>query len=641
MGYGERLSETVNEITTGENGARNVEDEPRREITAAQLRGMNRGILNSGVIENAPDYKKVRGSASVKSLIRHIDNYEAAMKRMRIPHEASTDQEFMNEMAQVNGEVFAYMQEMQSYLIRKAQGYAKKGKKYAGVMGVCAAAATNIRTQMDWVNKIQENCFYALRKGLGVPYGAKYEDLMKTVNFYQETEDTERNFLGQGGISTVYTVADAERGETRVLKEGHMNMKMSGGTGDSVYERIRMKKPSNGTTHTMNTAYRDVAVSMIDKLFNLNAVVDTSMARTKSGNQASLMDKARGKEVNSTYAYMDEKGKSRAELLQQITLNRVYLQNGLDYQFKNKKEADDEMKNRKDTESRQFVNINSSQFLESTYNLAALDIIVGHVDRHAGNIMMTEAGVKGIDNDSAFSLRKAGHILGGETKNMTAQQFKSITKQDNAEGESVEVINAQGQAELFFDKAFPVVTEGFRNKILDVSLSAVEGTLKGLIMDDEIQACVNRVETLQKYLKSLPDDKIVGSFEEIDRENYANERQVTTGNMFNTNIMSQVRSVGKEIYFELDKEDIKQASIIPSGYNELTIMRDFVKRILGISSNNEAMSIVFHLMKIMAKEAENGGFNVLHALKSGQLSAMCKMAENEVIWEKEKQAKEK
>ena len=641
MGYGERLSETVNEITTGENGARNVEDEPRREITVAQLRGMNRGILNSGVVENAPDYKKVRGSASVKSLIRHIDNYEAAMKRMRIPQQTSTEQEFMNEMAQVNGEVFAYMQEMQSYLIRKAQGYAKKGKKYAGVMGVCAAAATNIRTQMDWVNKIQENCFYALRKGLGVPYGAKYEDLMKTVNFYQETEDTERNFLGQGGINTVYTVADAERGETRVLKEGHMNMKMSGGTGDSVYERIRMKKPSNGTTHTMNTAHRDVAVSMIDKLFNLNAVVDTSMARTKSGNQASLMDKARGKEVNNTYSYMDEKGKSRAELLQQIILNRVYLQNGLDYQFKNKKEADDEMKNRKDTESRQFVNINSSQFLESTYNLAALDIIVGHVDRHAGNIMMTEAGVKGIDNDSAFSLRKAGHILGGETKNMTAQQFKSITKQDNAEGESVEVINAQGQAELFFDKAFPVVTEGFRNKILDVSLSAVEGTLKGLIMDDEIQACVNRVETLQKYLKSLPDDKIVGSFEEIDRENYANERQVTTGNMFNTNIMSQVRSVGKEIYFELDKEDIKQASIIPSGYNELTIMRDFVKRILGISSNNEAMSIVFHLMKIMAKEAENGGFNVLHALKSGQISAMCKMAENEVIWEKEKQAKEK
>lgn len=644
MGFFESINDKVHDLIRGikkwgSSEARGVEDtQQQKEIPAPVLRNMDRGILNRGVIERAPDYEKVSHSPSVKSLIRNISDYEAVMTRMRIPQRQNgedADQKFMNEMAQVNGEVFTCMQKMQEYLVRKAQGYTQKGERYRGVMGVCASAATNIRTQMDLVNKIQENCFYALRKGLGVPYGESYVNLLQNVNYFQETDNTESTLLGQGGINSVYLVQDTERGTDRVLKEGHMDVTMSNAAEESVYERIRMQRTEGGKKHTMNTAHRDVAVSMIDKLFNLNAVVDTSMARTKSGNQASLMDKAEGKEVNKTYTYMNDKGEKRAGLLQQITLNRVYLQKGLDYTFKNQKEYEDEMRNRMETKERKFVNINSSQFLESTYNLAALDIIVGHVDRHAGNMMMTEAGVKGIDNDSAFSLRKAGHKLDGETKNMTAAQFRSITQQRNAEGENMEVMNAQSQAALFFDKTFPVVTEEFRNKILDVPLSAVEGILKGLVAGDEVKACVDRVAALQKYLRELPDNKVVESYDQIDINKYAGERQITMGNGTYTNIMSHIRGVGKEVEFDYNMEEFKEAANLMGGSNEITIMRDYIMRTTG-AAKSEALPIAFQLMKLMAREAENDGFNVYEALRNGKMNELCKMAMNEVMWEQER-----
>lgn len=625
----EAVNDLVHDIIRGVSGwgheeAQSVEDTEPQAMSAAKLQNMDRGILHASAIEHAPDYEKVGHSPSVKSLINHINAYNIELNNMRIPEEKGTDQEFMNSMAEVNGKVFAAMQQMQTYLIRKAQGYAKKGKRYAGVMGVCAAAATNIRTQMDWVNKIQENCFYALRKGLVVPYGQSYAQLLKETTIFQETDETDATLLGQGGVNSVYKVRDEERGTDRVLKEGHMDMEITNSSEKDVYERIKIQDTAIGKKHTMNTAHRDVAVSMIDKLFNLNAAVDTSLARSKSGNQASLMDLGAGKEVNKTFSYMDKTGEKRARILRQLWINMAYLQG---YKLNETK-----LKEKEEAKKTRLTNINSAQFLESTYNLAALDIIVGHVDRHAGNMMMTESGVKAIDNDSAFSLRDAGQLLGKATKDMTSEEMhkfgtRSYMKR-NEKGEMVEsdmeIMNMMGrQAYLFFDKTFPYVTKEFRNKIVGVSSAAVRGTLKGLLEEDEIEACVGRVEALQKYLKGMSDDKIVGSFDDIDREAYSSE--IT--NDAATNIMAQIRASGHEYGLrDFEGDGISTGFGLPI---EAQALRSYVARECKIPTL-AARPIAVEMINLMIKKDEEGDFNLEDAIASGELKKILNQAVKEV-----------
>ena len=307
-----------------------------------RCRAEERAILSNNMITQAKDYDKVSHSPSVKSLIRHFDDYHAIMRRMRIPQRqdgANADQKFMNEMGVCNGEVLGHMEQMKEYLIRKAQGYEHKSERYKGVRDACVAAAMRIQTQIELVNKIQENCFYAVRHGHGVPYGESYENLLTQTDIYQEKDDTVSTVLGSGGLNTVYKVRDEERNTDRVFKEGHANVDQMQG-GGSIYQRIRMKEAEAGKMATMNTAHRDVAVSLIDKLFGLNAVVDTSMARSRNGNQSSLMDLAEGQEVEQTYSYMNDKGRKYAELLKQIMVNEKYLTNGLGYEMsKEDKEA--------------------------------------------------------------------------------------------------------------------------------------------------------------------------------------------------------------------------------------------------------------------------------------------------------------
>lgn len=604
-------------------GVEDPVESPQLNDTAV-LRDMERGILSRQKIEKAPDYEKVSHNPSVKSLINHVDEYNAIMSSFTIPQQTDNPQEFMNQMAKTNGEVFSVMQQMQEYLIKEAAGYSKKRKRYSGVMATCAAAATNIRAQMDVVNKIQENCLYAIRNGMPVPYGRRYEELLSETNIFQVRDDTKTSLLGQGGINSVYKLWDNERGAERVLKEGHVYSSFENQAEISVYERTRIEQVNDPEEKKllppviMNTAHRDVAVSIIDKLFNLNAAVDTSFVRSKNGAQASLMDKAAGKEGGRVFTYMDEAGEKRSKLMQQIQLNKMFLTKGPDYKLN-----EWDTKEREEVSNKAFININSAKFLESTYNLAALDIIVGHVDRHAGNMMVTEEGVKGIDNDSSFSLRSAGMLLKKDTKEATYKDLKKILYDQNT---GAELINPS-QAYLFFDKAFPCVTEEFRNKILGVSGSAVAGALKGLLQEDEIQACVGRVQALQDYLRSLPDDKVVQSFDQIDRESYSSQRYGGfTG--VNTTIMSQMRTMGSDVFFDFTEDEINSKNTWNN--SEVSILYDYVQRVLHLTKNETAKPVALALLRTLAKRCEEGEFDLEEALKSGQLDELCKMVTREV-----------
>ncbi|MBQ6886963.1 MAG: hypothetical protein IJN54_05580 [Lachnospiraceae bacterium] len=574
-----------------------------------RCRAEERAILSNNMITQAKDYDKVSHSPSVKSLIRHFDDYHAIMRRMRIPQRqdgANADQKFMNEMGVCNGEVLGHMEQMKEYLIRKAQGYEHKSERYKGVRDACVAAAMRIQTQIELVNKIQENCFYAVRHGHGVPYGESYENLLTQTDIYQEKDDTVSTVLGSGGLNTVYKVRDEERNTDRVFKEGHANVDQMQG-GGSIYQRIRMKEAEAGKMATMNTAHRDVAVSLIDKLFGLNAVVDTSMARSRNGNQSSLMDLAEGQEVEQTYSYMNDKGRKYAELLKQIMVNEKYLTNGLGYEM-SKEDKAEKAKN----EKRQLVNINSAQFLESTYNLAALDIIVGHVDRHVGNIMMTEKGVKGIDNDTAFSLRDEFENFDGDMENLSWKQIREWKNSNDIEvrGE---------QAVLFFDKAFPAVTEEFKQKIIGVSESAIRGTLKGLIQEDEIEACVNRTKKLQAYMRNV---KIVDSFRDVDTESYSS--QFNLGKEFSVNIMSQVRAAGGAAQLETDE---RIGQMFEAKSREEKVIRAYINRVGRPGADMESEQVTVNMMRLLKDRVEaDDTFDIFTALMDGTLEELCYQA---------------
>lgn len=630
-----------------ENAAARIVEEPQndeneqRDESVSRAIMMDRGIFSASAVERAAGYSKVKSTASVRSLIRHADNYEAALKRFRIPQKSGTDQDFLNKLAETNGEVAAYMQEMMSYLTRKAEGYAEKGKSYSGMMGVCAAEANRIRTQLDLINKIQEKCFYSVRSGEEVPYGKSYEELLQNIDYtriQQMGDSSTMKKLGSGQINSVYLAKDEQRGTERVLKEGQKDMAMDNEAATSVYSRIKIKRATE-KKYTMNTAYRDVAVSMIDKLFGLNAVVDTSFVRSASGKQSSLMDKASGATMADSYVYKGAKNIGQASLIQQIKMNESYLVKGIDTTL-----TAGELQGRNQAAKKQLVDVGSDQFLESTFNLAALDLIVGHVDRHSGNIMISADGVKGIDNDSAFSLRSLGGELKGDAKNISDEDFnKYYFRIEEKDGKKIkhEVANPN-QAALYLNTTFPYVTEAFREKIVRVSPEAVAGTLQGLLEKEEIDACVERVKDLQKYLNDLPEDRVVDSFHQIN-QNYGEEysSQITRApGMFadtHSNIMSQVVGVGKgDLLKDYTWKEYKQLSSSMGSSGEIPIMRMYVERMTGYK-DLDALKITYYMMKEMAKRATSGGFDVYNALADGTMIGILNRAENMVKAEKKEE----
>ncbi|MGN0376555.1 MAG: hypothetical protein ACI4ED_02860 [Suilimivivens sp.] len=633
------------------------EPEPEQEGVFSQnkLRSMDRKVLDRSVVENAKDYEKVKHSPSVKRLIERIEYYHYSMAGTKIPsyEEGKPAQKFMNEMAEVNGEVINRMQDMQAYLIRKCEGYAQKSKRYRGVMAVCAQEATKIRTQLDYILKIQENCFYQLRTKGEVPYsGQSYEQVLMAddLNIFQEKDKTERTYLGGGMMNTLYTMEDTTRdNQTRVLKEGKgvFNFKSTGGhSAQTVTERLRQQKVS-GNTYTMNTAYRDVAVSVIDKLFNLNAAVDTTFARSKSGRQSSMMDLAQGETTNKIYTYSDEKSEKQANLLKQIAVNQEYFEKGKNPEYKNEEERKKAEEAARKASNRKVINMRSKEFIESTVNLAALDIIIGHVDRHAENMMASEQGVKAIDNDTAFGLLQVSE-LGANHEEVSYADIQS--KFQTADGN--DKINIAHQALLFLDTAFPQVTEEFRQKILNVSLSAVRGALQGLINEDEIEACVNRVEALQKYLMKLTRENggIIDSFEQMEK-GYEDYHKIGKDNQ-NFNIMSQIKNVSggsqfdgsiKRLFYDIITFDGPGGTRY--GVNEMNILAKYVARCTGkqllfweYSKNQETDEefggtmkikgldlnyyIVFYLMQLLTEKAEAGNFDLKKAIDNGELDEM-------------------
>ncbi|MGN0402889.1 MAG: hypothetical protein ACI4HQ_11635 [Acetatifactor sp.] len=614
------------------------EEEAEEDLNQRKLRSMDRKVLDRSAIENTEGYEKVKHSPSVKRLLERIDDYHDFMIRTKIPDMSGTEQESMHQIAKVNGAVVSRMQEMLDYLVRKAEGYADKTKRYRNVMRMCAHEAMKIRTQMDYVLKIQENCFYHLRTTGEVPYsGQSYEQVLvsKDLNIFQEKDSTERTYLGGGQMNTIYTMEDTSRdNQVRALKEGQASLDLSNNTNNEVIERLMHQKQESKGKLTMNTAYRDVAVSIIDKLFNLNAAVETSFARSKRGEQSSMMDVAKGSTLDDVYTYSDEAGKKEVALYKQIAVNEEALLG---------KESPKSKQAIKKAQKRQIIDTSSAKFIESTFNLAALDVIIGHVDRHYGNIMASEEGVKGIDNDMAFGMADVME-LGKNHQEFTRDQIREKVKDGG-----VDTLNANHQAYLFLDTQFPEVTEAFRQKILRVPASAVKGALKGLIRDEQIEACVKRVEALQDYLRN--NARIIDSFDQLS-ENHGEAYNFTPGQLYqNFNILSQVKnSSGANQINHITAQMGPMLATDEYGNHEISIIGRYVEKKLGdfvywengrLKTYTLGCFIVPHLMHMLAEAAKADDFDLKKMIENGELDKMFEEAKALAVVDKEKDDEQK
>ena len=574
-----------------------------------ELQGMDRGLLTSDKVRRAAG-KDTVSSRSVRSLIIHVEEYNANMSALKIPNLGSDQTKFMNELAETNGQAFELMQGMQKYLIQKARGYAEKGKKYQGLMGLCSKAAADIEYQMKLVNVIQGDCMYALRNGENVPSGKSYIGLLKTTTMKQETDLEDKKYVGGGQMNTLYSMKDEKRGKERVLKEG-FSSKSEAELNDVEKEVFqgRIRQDSNRETGAylesereyeqmftskklkapekfrLNTANRDVAVSVIDKLFGLNAATETTLAMSAAGKQASFMDKEGGVNGSSAMGYMNEKDKIRNSAALQMQICMLYLKNGKNAA----KFSENDASYLKDLKSTKNVNINSTAFLESSINLAALDIIVGHVDRHNGNYMVSENGMKAIDNDTAFGLLT---LLPEDENSLDKSEVTTYFSSRN-----------QGQASLYLKATFPKVTKAFKQKICNVSVSAVRGALKGLLMPEEIEACVTRVTQLQAYLQNVTE---IESFDEIDRNDYYHKLEL--GGVSAMNYASQVKrktnDMEKKDFFAssrfYDLQNYYTKNLNPNG-------RDELRDVDGTAMSSEKLfSTVFaeHLQNVMTMVPE-------------------------------------
>ncbi len=507
----------------------------------------DRGMIGSELITETPGFEKIAHNKDVEYLLGDLYSFRMLLKSKKLPSATADPTGFKAELAANVGDTVETLMSLQEKLIRGAELFNNKSRRYRHVAAACASGATRIKGQIDLCNRVLEmGLRYAENnfQGGNFPEGKSLEAVLLDPSFaYLNTygADDFAGVVGAGGINTVKKVT--EDGQARVFKEG--SVRLTGETAGqksaikSVVERMNVENLGGdveaayqqASQQEINSSYRDAAVSVVDRLFGLKAAVGTSLARSSTGHQASVMDMAKGKTVSGTFSYFGKEEEAIARMKKGVsTLVSGIRLEGMDEAQKQQAIASDEtLADAVKTSQKEMINLDSDTMMSSAMNMAALDIIVGHVDRHGGNFMVSDQGMIGIDNDTSFSLRGAAGIFGERIADGGGSDF-------NAFNRKIHDFNFSNGAELqnpfaalqTFDTNFPVVPAALRDKILSVRPDTLASSLRGLVGAPQIEAAVGRLKALQDYMSSLPPEKILeGGFTEQQRSDYVREENIS------------------------------------------------------------------------------------------------------------------
>lgn len=256
--------------------------------------------------------------------------------------------------------------------------------------------------------------------------------------------------FGSGGINTVYSYQDPVAGKERIVKIGsqHLFENMSNQNAAGVFDtRLKAEATQNMETgfvdmYFINSANRDVAMTRMDELLGFGIVTRTDFAVTPEGMPLSVMDKAPGKVVD-------------------------------DYRFTLGEPQEG------------VISVKNQEFIKQIFELEALDVIAGHVDRHAGNYMMDVAPdgkikIQAIDNDTSFSLNIVGY-----NKNVDSET---------------------GGIRPDYDTAFPLVPEHVYNSVMALNKERLQQGLGALLDQNQVDRVNERLEELQKRFTKLQNE---------------------------------------------------------------------------------------------------------------------------------------
>ncbi|MCR5425836.1 MAG: hypothetical protein K6E81_03295 [Lachnospiraceae bacterium] len=523
----------------------------------------DRGMIGSELITETPGFEKIAHNKDVEYLLGDLYSFRMLLKSKKLPSATADPTGFKAELAAGVGDTVETLMSLQEKLIRGAELFNNKSRRYRHVAAACASGATRIKGQIDLCNRVLEmGLRYAENnfQGGNFPEGKSLEAVLLDPSFaYLNTygADDFAGVVGSGGINTVKKVT--EDGQARVFKEG--SVRLTGETASqqtaifSVVERMTGEKMGkdaeesyqNASQQEINSSYRDAAVSVVDRLFGLKAAVGTSLARSSTGHQASVMDMAQGKTASGTYSYFGKEEEAIARMQKGVStlVSGVRLE-GMDEAQKQQAIASDaSLDEIVSASQKEMINLDDDTLMSSAMNMAALDIIVGHVDRHVGNYMVSqEHGFIGIDNDTSFSMREAAGIFGERVEGAGGDHFNEFNQKVHSKfvANHTEMQNSKAAMQTF-DTNFPVVPAALRDKILSVRPDTLASSLRGLVGAPQIEAAVGRLKALQDYMSSLPPEKIIGGgFTEQQRSDYV--RDETFG--LYGNYLAEAHNVSKD-----------------------------------------------------------------------------------------------
>ncbi len=322
--------------------------------------------------------------------------------------------------------------------------------------------------------------------------GKTYRDIFPKVNVYKKDEKAVA--LDKGSVNTVYSVEiDDQRfvfkkGQTHLTSldpnlatstllqrvepqyDGSKNRKnapefnLAKGLNTFQLEKDLDAGDITYRIRNANTAQRDVAVSRVNALFNLQACADTQLAIDTDGAYSSALEfVAAPKNSNRLFSTDDKESQFVEERKNKLLA-----------------EATTE-KSKNDIQSRGVLYVKDMSLNRSLMNMAALNYLTGHSDRHPGNYMIKDVlGSDGkttyqaiaIDNDLSF-----GHtdVIGRGQNNPPI-----VTLKDN----------------------FPIIEQELADKIQSITKDELADSLRGLLDEQQIKVATDRLQNFKNYLDS-------------------------------------------------------------------------------------------------------------------------------------------
>ena len=341
--------------------------------------------------------------------------------------------------------------------------------------------------------------------------GKTFNEIFTDTRVYRKGE-MEGKTLGQGGMNTVYKVH--VDGKERVFKQGSGSIRSLDeyATDVDVYRErlgaeVEQRTLSDGTTQfvlkDVETAKRDVAVSRVDQLFGFDIAVGTRLVRSETGELSSLMELSSGQEITK-FALISDPTQEQAirafqkngyegmiQMLQHAVESKKKNGESQDLIRANEEELQMWVKEKETKSANPVICIRDSDLNKSLMEMAALDYICTHMDRHVGNYMVVQQDgkfrVQAIDNDTAFARVEEGRMGGSNAP--------EVNLEDN----------------------FPFVDAELKEKIQAITPQTLRDSLTGLLKEDQITVACERLKKMQEHFEKI--EVVTGDFtpEQIDK----------------------------------------------------------------------------------------------------------------------------